>query len=129
MRDMPRTLSLSLLRVTEGMGVLTHKGCTLREKRGMMQSYLPTLACSQVLDRGHHGGLGLGERTKYIGWDVAFGSVPKVQKKGGWGPAAQLIDILPYGHVNVRRVQVALLLTEVLSGIRTVQHIGPCRGW
>lgn len=49
-RDMPRTLPLSLLRVTKGMRGLTHKGCTLREKkRGMMQSYLPLLACLQVL--------------------------------------------------------------------------------
>lgn len=56
---MPRTLPLSLLRVTKGMevgGVLMHKGCTLREKRRMMQAYLPPLACSQVLDRGHHRG-------------------------------------------------------------------------
>lgn len=62
-KDMPRTLPLSLLRVTKGVGVgvgveggLMHKGCTLREKRRMMQSYLPPLACSQVLDRGHHRG-------------------------------------------------------------------------
>lgn len=49
MRDVPRMLSLS--RVAKGIGVLTHKGCTLREKRGVMQSYLPTLACFQVLDK------------------------------------------------------------------------------
>lgn len=49
MRDVLRTWSL--LRVTKGMGVLTNKDCTLREKRGMMQSYLPTLACSPVLDK------------------------------------------------------------------------------
>lgn len=44
---MPGALSLSLLRVT--MGMLTHKGCTLRNKRGMIQSYLPRLAYCQVL--------------------------------------------------------------------------------
>lgn len=46
---MPGALSLSLLRVTMGMGRLTHKGCTLRKKRGMIQSYLPRLAYCQVL--------------------------------------------------------------------------------
>lgn len=66
-RDMPRTLSLSLLRVTKGRGAgrLIHQGCTLRKKRGMMQSYLPTLFSSQVLDQEVTTvGMGLGQRTR-----------------------------------------------------------------
>ena len=30
-------------------------------------------------------------------------------RRWGWGPAAQLIGILPCAHVNARRVQVALV--------------------
>lgn len=59
-------LCLSLLRVTKGMGVLTHKGYTLRKKRGMTQSYLPRLACSQALAKEVTTWvwLELGERTR-----------------------------------------------------------------
>lgn len=50
-----------------------------------------------------------------------------VPEGGGRGPAAQLIDILPHAHVNVRRAQMALVADR--SGVRTIRHIGPCRGW
>lgn len=42
--------SVLVIQVTKQVGRLTGKGCTLREKkRGMIQSYLPRLACSQAL--------------------------------------------------------------------------------
>lgn len=68
--------------------------------------------------RSPHGARTRTREEDWIGWDVAIGRVPKVQKKGlnsnvpegeGRGPAAQLIDILPCAHLNVCRAQDALV--------------------
>lgn len=52
------------LKSDQGGGELTHKGSTLREKRGMM--VLPPQAGLFLSSgqRGHHMELGLGERTR-----------------------------------------------------------------
>lgn len=99
----------------QGGGKADSQGLHIKGEEGMMQSYLPRLACSQALAKevitwGGDYERGL-DKMGCGNWeDTQSPEGMKHQNApggGGGSPAAQLIDILPRVHVNVRVALVA----------------------